>query len=55
MAEFFGFKITRDKPKSDPKQNFSTPQAEDGTQVVAAGGYLRLTLTWKETQRLKRI
>ena len=39
MAEFFGFKITRDKPKSDPKQNFSTPQAEDGTQVVAAGGY----------------
>ena len=39
MAEFFGFKITRDKPKSDPKKNFSTPQAEDGTQVVAAGGY----------------
>tara|TARA_X000000368_G_scaffold398646_1_gene368864 strand:+ start:535 stop:2049 length:1515 start_codon:yes stop_codon:yes gene_type:complete len=39
MAEFFGFKITREKPKSDPKQSFSTPQAEDGTQVVAAGGY----------------
>ena len=39
MAEFFGFKITREKPKSDPKQSFSTPQAEDGIQVVAAGGY----------------
>ena len=39
MAEFFGFKITREKPKSDPKQSFSVPQAEDGTQVVAAGGY----------------
>ena len=38
MAEFFGFKITREKPKSDPKQSFSVPQAEDGTQVVAAGG-----------------
>ena len=39
MAEFFGFNITKSKPKSDPKQNFSTPQAEDGTQVVAAGGH----------------
>ena len=39
MAEFFGFKITREKPKSDPKQSFSVPRAEDGTQVVAAGGY----------------
>ena len=39
MAELFGFNITRVKPKTDPKQQFSQPQAEDGTQVVAAGGF----------------
>lgn len=39
MAELFGFNITRAKPQSDPKQSFSTPQAEDGTQTVAAGGF----------------
>ena len=36
MAELFGFNITRVKPKTDPKQQFSQPQAEDGTQVVAS-------------------
>ena len=35
MAELFGFNITRVKPQTDPKQQFSQPQAEDGTQVVA--------------------
>ena len=39
MAELFGFNITRVKPQTDPKQQFSQPQAEDGTQVVAAGGF----------------
>ena len=39
MAELFGFSITRQKPKSDPKQSFTAPQADDGTQTVAAGGY----------------
>ena len=39
MAELFGFSITRVKPQTDPKQQFSMPQAEDGTQVVAAGGF----------------
>ena len=39
MAELFGFNITRVRPKTDPKQQFSQPQAEDGTQTVAAGGF----------------
>ena len=39
MAELFGFNITRVKPQTDPKQQFSQPAAEDGTQVVAAGGF----------------
>ena len=39
MAELFGFNITRVKPQTDPKQQFSMPQADDGTQVVAAGGF----------------
>ena len=39
MAELFGFTITRTKQTADPKQSFSTPHADDGTQLVAAGGY----------------
>jgi len=58
MAELFGFNITRVKPKTDPKQQFSMPQAEDGTQVVAAGGffgsYLDMEGTAKTEQNLIR-
>ena len=39
MAELFGFSIERVKPKQDPKQSFTAPQADDGTLSVAAGGY----------------
>ena len=40
MAELFGFKIERLGAKStDPRQNIVPPQAEDGTQVVPAGGF----------------
>ena len=40
MAELFGFSITKLKAKADPKQSFTTSQADDGTQTVAAGGFL---------------
>jgi len=39
MAELFGFSITRAKKVADPKQSFTTTQADDGTQTIAAGGY----------------
>ena len=39
MAELFGFSITRAKKTADPKQSFTQPQADDGTQTIAAGGY----------------
>ena len=39
MAELFGFSITRSKKTTDPKQAFTQPQADDGTQTIAAGGY----------------
>ena len=40
MAELFGFKIERLKDgQTDPRQNIVQPQAEDGTQVVPAGGF----------------
>ena len=39
MAELFGFSITRLKKQADPKQSFTQPQADDGTQTIAAGGY----------------
>ena len=55
MAELFGFNITRVKPQTDPKQQFSQPAAEDGTQVVAAGFFLVVTLIWKVLLRLSRI
>ena len=37
MAELFGFSITRQKKTTDPKQGFTQPQADDGTQTIAAG------------------
>jgi hypothetical protein len=55
MAELFGFQITREKTRQDPKQNFTTPQADDGTTTVAAGGYFGLTLIWKARLRMKPI
>jgi len=34
MAELFGFSITRLKKQADPKQSFTTAQADDGTQFT---------------------
>ena len=51
MAELFGFNITRVKPQTDPKQQFSQPQAEDGTQVVAAGGFFGSYLDMEGTAK----
>ena len=39
MAELFAFQISRIKKQTDPKQEFTTTQADDGTQTVNAGGY----------------
>ena len=39
MAELFGFSIKRVKDTQDQKQSFTAPQADDGTQTIAAGGY----------------
>jgi hypothetical protein len=39
MAELFGFSITTGKRYSGSKQSFTAPQADDGTQTIAAGGY----------------
>ena len=47
MAELFGFSITRLKKTADPKQSFTQPQADDGTQTIAAKVILVSTLTWK--------
>ena len=54
MAESFGFNITRVKPKTDPKQQFSQPQAEDGTQVVAAGGFFGSYLDMEGTAKTEQ-
>ena len=54
MAELFGFNITRVKPKTDPKQQFSQPQAEDGTQVVAAGGFFGSYLDMEGTAKTEQ-
>ena len=51
MAELFGFSITRAKKTQDPKQSFTTPQADDGTQTVAAGGYFGQYLDMEGTAR----
>ena len=45
MAELFGFSITRLKKQADPKQSFTTAQADDGTQTVSAGGHFGLLST----------
>src|SRR6056300_595487 len=54
MAELFGFNISRVKPKTDPKQQFSMPQAEDGTQVVAAGGFFGSYLDMEGTAKTEQ-
>ena len=51
MAQLFGFSITRFKKPQDPKQSFTTPQAEDGTQTVAAGGYFGQYLDMEGTAK----
>jgi len=58
MAELFGFSITRLKKQADPKQAFTSGQADDGTQTVNAGGhfgsYLDMEGTAKTEQDLVR-
>ena len=51
MADLFGFSITRQKKPQDPKQSFTTPQADDGTQTVAAGGYFGQYLDMEGTAK----
>jgi len=51
MAELFGFSITRARKQSDPKQSFTTTQADDGTQTVAAGGYFGQYLDMEGTAK----
>ena len=51
MADLFGFSITRTAPKQDPKQSFTTPQADDGTSTVAAGGYFGQYLDMEGTAK----
>jgi|TARA_R100000278_G_scaffold38482_1_gene34126 hypothetical protein len=51
MAELFGFQITRVKKTEDPKQSFTTTQADDGTQTVAAGGYFGQYLDMEGTAK----
>ena len=54
MAELFGFNITRVKPQTDPKQQFSQPAAEDGTEVVAAGGFFGSYLDMEGTAKTEQ-
>ena len=54
MAELFGFNITRVKPQTDPKQQYSQPQAEDGTQVVAASGFFGSYLDMEGTAKTEQ-
>ncbi len=51
MAELFGFSITRLKKQADPKQSFTTTQADDGTQTIAAGGYFGQYLDMEGTAK----
>ena len=51
MAELFGFSITRVKPTQDPRQSFTAPQADDGTQTIAAGGYFGQYLDMEGTAK----
>ena len=54
MAELFGFSITRVNKKPDPKQSFTTPQADDGTQTIAAGGYFGQYLDMEGTAKTEQ-
>jgi len=54
MAELFGFSITRVKQQPDPKQSFTTRQADDGTQTVAAGGYFGSYLDMEGTAKTEQ-
>ena len=51
MADLFGFSIKRLKPSTDPKQSFTAPQADDGTQTIAAGGYFGQYLDMEGTAK----
>jgi len=51
MAELFGFQIGRIKKQTDPKQDFTTTQADDGTQTVNAGGYFGTFLDMDATAK----
>jgi len=51
MADLFGFSIKRLKPSTDPKQSFTAPQAADGTQTIAAGGYFGQYLDMEGTAK----
>ena len=54
MAELFGFQITRVKQTPDPKQSFTQPKADDGTQTVAAGGYFGQYLDMEGTAKTEQ-
>jgi|TARA_B100000959_G_scaffold267792_1_gene311697 hypothetical protein len=54
MAELFGFSITRVNKKPDPKQSFTVPQADDGTQTIAAGGYFGQYLDMEGTAKTEQ-
>ena len=54
MAELFGFSITRQKKTADPKQSFTQPQADDGTQTIAAGGYFGQYLDMEGTAKTEQ-
>ena len=54
MAELFGFSITRLKKQADPKQSFTTAQADDGTQTVNAGGHFGSYLDMEGTARTEQ-
>ena len=54
MAELFGFSITRQIKKADPKQGFTQPQADDGTQTIAAGGYFGQYLDQEGTAKTEQ-
>ena len=54
MAELFGFSITRRVQKADPKQGFTQPQADDGTQTIAAGGYFGQYLDQEGTAKTEQ-
>ena len=51
MAELFGFSITKLKQKADPKQSFTTSQADDGTQTYRQEDTLVLIWIWKVLRR----